>query len=107
GPRSSSWTHARRDDASPARAHGRVGVARPETAMLGRRKSSVGSNPTSTATDLHKHQHWPTTGACLRPPWSHLLVSVTSCRQPYPRDHPRPFCPVPHAPHCPEPPRTH
>ena len=38
----------------------------------------MGSNPTSTATDLQEHRSWQLMDGRVGLPWSHLVISVTS-----------------------------
>jgi len=62
----------------------------------------VGSNPTSTATDLQERQPWQLTGARLVLSLSHLSVSVASRVRSRRPAQPQVFCLVTEAPDAPE-----
>ena len=62
----------------------------------------MGSNPTSTATDLQERRPWQLTGARLVLSLSHLLVSVASRVRSRRPAQPQVFCLVTEAPDAPE-----
>ena len=62
----------------------------------------MGSNPTSTATDLQERQPWQLTGARLVLSLSHLSVSVASRVRSRRPAQPQVFCLVTEAPDAPE-----